>query len=469
MRDEKIIILAKQYQNEMSSKLQELGYHNISIFDDSKNLISQLEKLNFDIALIELPLDKDFNGIEASFHIQDFYEKPVLFITESSISKKLLKKALINYDFEYLKKPFLKEELYANIRLCLQKNQSKKELLKKEQLLNITLSNIGSGVIVLDTKGKVFYLNNMAQALTGFSEKEDLSKHINDIFITQNEKNEELIDFPSLTNNNTLETEVVAVLNNALLKNLKNEDKIPIDINTAPLKDEKNRILGAIIIFRNISQRIKMEKKLRLSLSEKELLLKEIHHRVKNSLQLTSSLLSIQSSEITDKTALQALKKSQDRIKTIALVHEKLYQSQNYKNIDIKKYLEDLLEYLKDSFDFKTHSITLVTNIESFSLKTKNVINCGLIINELILNSLEHAFKKDQKDKKIQVSFYKTSENHYTLKVQDNGKGFPADFSTKDTLSLGFELILQLVRQMKGEYNVSSKKGAEIKISFPAS
>jgi two-component sensor histidine kinase/predicted hydrocarbon binding protein len=216
-------------------------------------------------------------------------------------------------------------------------------------------------------------------------------------------------------------------------------------------------------------ERKKIEEDLKESLKEKELLLKEIHHRVKNNLQIISSLLNLQSATLQDKKLRQKFRESQDRIRSMALLHEVLYSNKDLDNVNSSRYFKALTQSLYGSYETSTKHISLNIRIDKRSekLPIDIAIPCGLIINELISNSLKYAFPK-QKRGKICVEMKATKGNHYTLRISDDGRGLPKTIAAEPSKTLGLQLVHALVDQLGGTIEMDGKKGAEFIISFGA-
>jgi two-component system, sensor histidine kinase PdtaS len=215
-------------------------------------------------------------------------------------------------------------------------------------------------------------------------------------------------------------------------------------------------------------QKTELEQKneiIRISLIEKETLLKEIHHRVKNNLQILSSLLNLQSQNVKNKKAIEALSESQQRLHSIALVHQKLYQNDNLAKINVKEYLEDLVETIHLSFYSKEKSVSYRLNIADVNLDVDTVVPLGLILNELVTNAYKYAFNKAN-DGALSIDLNKEDEHLYLLIVKDNGPGLPENLNIDETESLGLKLVSILVKQLEGTINVKSNNGAEFNINF---
>jgi len=216
-------------------------------------------------------------------------------------------------------------------------------------------------------------------------------------------------------------------------------------------------------VAQDVTDRVRYEKELKKSLKEKEVLLQEIHHRVKNNLAVISGLLSIQRFESNNETVNRMLSDSEMRIKTMALIHEKLYQSQSLSEIDLGYYIQDLAETIKTTMKPR-EEIMLNFNADSVLLNVNQAVPCGLILNELITNALNHAFT-EQKRGEIIVRV-KEEYDKVNITVSDNGKGLPADFKSESHGSMGFTIIDTLVKQLRGEIDIQSRKGTSVQLSF---
>ena len=201
------------------------------------------------------------------------------------------------------------------------------------------------------------------------------------------------------------------------------------------------------------------------SLSEKVVLLKEIHHRVKNNLQIISSLLSLQTRHITDKPTLEMFANSRNRIRAMASIHEKLYQSDDLAKVDFSHYLKGLADYLFQSYKISQQDIRFHSEVENVALDLDHAIPCGLMINELISNSLKYAYPAGRKGE-IRVRLAQ-SQTGYILQVADDGVGFPADVNFRSSESLGLQLINTLVSQLHGSIEMENHLGTHFTIKFP--
>jgi two-component sensor histidine kinase/predicted hydrocarbon binding protein len=213
-------------------------------------------------------------------------------------------------------------------------------------------------------------------------------------------------------------------------------------------------------------ERKKAEEKIKKSLEEKEILLKEVHHRVKNNLQIISSLLNLQSNYLQNSDSKSLFKEAQNRIKTLALVHEKLYKSEDVEYVNLREYITSIIDLLSYSFDKEYINVAYDINVKGFEkFDIEKAIPCGLIFNEIISNSYKYAFP-DENNGKIEISI-KNVDNFYEIVISDNGIGLPDDLDFDNLETLGFELIDSLVAQLEGTYQVKNKKGTKFSIKFP--
>jgi PAS domain S-box-containing protein len=231
---------------------------------------------------------------------------------------------------------------------------------------------------------------------------------------------------------------------------------------------QPQQILGVavdITAAKQLEEVRKAEEQLQASLRDKEVLLKEIHHRVKNNLQIVYSLLRLQYRRVEDRFAAEILMEAQNRIKAIALIHEKLYRSENLSQVNLTQYVPNLVAGLLHSYQTSSKPIQLNTDIEPISLDLDAAIPCGLILNELITNALKYAFPGDRLGE-IRVKFYKNPDHTATLVVQDNGIGLPRELNIAQTDSLGLGLVQDLVQQINGCLSIDRTQGTIFKITF---
>ncbi|MCI5207457.1 MAG: sensor histidine kinase, partial [Candidatus Electrothrix sp. ATG2] len=219
------------------------------------------------------------------------------------------------------------------------------------------------------------------------------------------------------------------------------------------------------LLEKEISDRIKAEKQQQASLAEKEALLKEIHHRVKNNMQIAASLMFLQSQSVENPEALHVLQDSQERIKSMGLVHELLYRSGDFSKVSFSEYIKALVESLQGSYtDYNQRDISLLVEAEGIALPVDTAVPCGLITNELITNSFKYAFP-DNKPGEIFVRFVR-EDDQYILTVGDNGVGLPVDYDWKSAKSLGLNLVRTLAGQLDAKVRFENDNGLKTSLAF---
>jgi len=231
-------------------------------------------------------------------------------------------------------------------------------------------------------------------------------------------------------------------------------------------------------IWYDITDRKKAEEDLNASLWEKEILLKEIHHRVKNNLQIITSLLDLQSDTVKNEELMQLYRESQNRIQTMAQIHEELYSSGDLAKIDVGHYIQNLVDRLQDSYGLFDVDLEIEVVTDDFSFNLDTAIPCGLIINEIVSNAMKHGFPEEWINQRrsetgeeipkgrILVELREGEEGNFNLTVRDNGIGLPHGIDLQKTESLGLQLVDMLTQQLNGKIEVNGTKGTEFRITF---
>lgn len=339
--------------------------------------------------------------------------------------------------------------------------KAQQRIQETETKLAAILQNLPKVVVYQSGSGKDFISENLTDMI-GYTPEDVLKeKHFFGNIIHPDDKKAVIDSLKGWHNKND---EGILIMEFRLKK--KNGDYIWIEDHMFKVSaDDGNSFLSGVLI--DVTERKLAEQKISQSLKEKELLLKEIHHRVKNNLQVVSSLLKLQSSYAKDQHSFDILLDSQNRVRSMALVHQKLYQSKDYSQIDFAEYLKQLSEHLLNVFKDYSNNIELEIKSEKFNLSINLAIPCGLIINELISNSLKYAFKGSAGGK-ITVELKSENETCYNIVISDNGVGFPNDIDYKDTKSLGLQLVNTLVGQLDGTISMEVTNGTKFNVSFSA-
>jgi PAS domain S-box-containing protein len=335
------------------------------------------------------------------------------------------------------------------------RKQTEEALRHENIFIEALFESVPGMLYVYDDKGTHIKHNKKHEEMTGYSE-EELS-HMNPL---------------SWYDDKADITRVEAAINDVFAKGygevdapmrIKNGEKLLMHFTGSRLiTDEKKYFVGVGV---DITARKQAEEKLQASLHEKETMLKEIHHRVKNNLQVISSLLGLQSSYIKDEESREIFQESQDRVRIMAQIHTMLYQSADLARVDFGGFIRDLAGRLQQSYGGAGSPIEIQTDIANVSLSIETSIPCGLILNELVANALKYAFPEG-KEGEIHIRM-RSEDNRVALTVQDNGIGFPASIDFRNTQSLGLELVNLLVGQMSGTIDMQVGGGTTWTITFP--
>jgi len=222
----------------------------------------------------------------------------------------------------------------------------------------------------------------------------------------------------------------------------------------------------AIERFKLLTKAAQTNAELERRIREKDILLSEIHHRVKNSLQVVSSLLSLEADGIHDPSVAGMLQNTQNRVRSMALIHQTLYQSKDFASVDFNAFLQCFVPTLIQSYSLGPEEIALEIHVAEIKLPLDAAIPCGLIVNELISNSLKHAFPEGRGGK-ITIQFAHDQGNHATLSVDDDGIGIPKDFNFENSDSLGIQLVYLLAGQLGGTVKVNHSSPTKLEVRFP--
>jgi len=246
----------------------------------------------------------------------------------------------------------------------------------------------------------------------------------------------------------------------------KDGSRVPIELFVHLARDEQGQMQYYYAFLTDITERQRTEQQLRASLQEKEQLLRELYHRTKNNMQVITSMLSLRARSANNPLVHKIFQEIQTRILSMAMVHEKLYQSQNLSSISLDSYIADLAKLLLATYRVKPNKITLSLNLEPISTLIDTAIPCGLVLNELISNALEHAFP-DKRAGEIQINLHRTAQGEINLEVADNGVGVPAGFDLRNTGTFGLPTALAIAEyQLQGQVVFATENGVKCQIHF---
>ena len=335
-------------------------------------------------------------------------------------------------------------------------------LKKSEQMFRLIAENMYDMIRLVDTQGTNLYSSPSHKAVLGYSPEERVGKSSFEVVHPDDMEKVQKI-FAEAFAEAFVESKPARVEYRT-----RHADGHYIWLETIGnfIYDDSGQITGGVLSSRDITNRKHAEEEIKRSLREKETLLAEIHHRVKNNMQIISSLLSLQSKDIEDERALSLIKNCEDRIRSMSLVHEKLYLSEDLSSIDFHDYMKDLSARLFQVHRVDSRVLSFSSQIKDVSFNIETAIPLGLIINELISNALKHAFPEGKKGSIAVELTQDKKREEYILTVTDDGIGFPEVTDYRNTETFGLQLVDMLTEQFHGTMELDRTKGTSFRITF---
>lgn len=323
--------------------------------------------------------------------------------------------------------------------------------------LETVIDSMAGALVVSDADRRITSVNRAALQLTGHAEDELLGRPFDEVCLPPRPDRSDA-DRAAETAGDGMLARAERVLRR------RGGTEVPVSFSGAELRDRDGVLRGYVCVALDLTERKRIEERLRRSLAEKELLLREVHHRVKNNMQVVSSLLAMQSSSLSDPESIERFENSQNRIRSMALIHEQLYQSADLAEIDLHGYLELLTRHLAESCGLND-GVRLELEVDDFAFDIDRSLACGLIVNELVANSFKHAFP-DGAEGTIRIAVRRRNEGECELVVADDGRGLGQKIErVRETL--GMSLVETLATQLGGRLHVNGAPGVEVRIVFP--
>lgn len=351
--------------------------------------------------------------------------------------------------------------LRGAVRDITERKQSEEKINELSQRLTYHVDNSPLAVIEWGADMRITRWSNMAERIFGWKAEEVIGKRMEDFHWIYLEDTQQVED---------VSTDLQTGSNLRRFSSNRNYRKdgtvVHCEWYNSSLMDESGKLRSIMSLVLDVTKRKQAEKKILESLKEKEVLLKEIHHRVKNNLQIISSLISLQTDSLANEQLTSAMGDVRDRVRTIALVHEKLYQTEDIARLDFAEYAADLLTYLWEANHGSIGKVHLSTAVASLILPIEMAVPCGLILNELASNALKHAFPSGLGGEVAVTLEHDHAKGSVCLRVRDNGIGLPVDLDWHQSSSLGLRLVQILAGQIGGTVQTGPGPGTEFQISF---
>jgi len=334
-------------------------------------------------------------------------------------------------------------------------------LRSSEESLSITLQSIGDGVIATDIDGRVTRMNPTAQQLTGWNFADAQGRPLEEVFDIINAFSREAVPNPV---KKVLELgQIVGLANHTVLRS-RNGEEYHIADSASPIRDSQGVVRGVVLVFSDVSERYKAERAIQSLLEEKDLILREVHHRVKNNMNTMKSLLFLQSQTVDDPHVSMALQDAGNRLQSMYVLYEKLYRSSSFNEVSLVDYIPALIDEVLDIFP-NSPMVGVETHIAPISVDTKIVSTLGIIINELITNSMKYAFR-DRTEGTLAVTVENQGDS-LQMVVQDDGPGLPESVGFENSNGFGLMLVGNLAKQLRGELAIERTGGTKIILQFP--
>ena len=326
------------------------------------------------------------------------------------------------------------------------------------EVMRLAVEASPSGMVMIDSDGDIVLVNSSAESMFGYRREELMSQSL-EVLVPHRYRNKH----QGLRQGFSREPKTRTMGEGQELYALrKNGEEFPVEIGLNPIVTDQGMMILASVL--DITERKRHERQLKSALREKEVMLAEIHHRVKNNLQIIDSLLAMQLDNVSDEKARYLLSDSQDRIRSMAIIHQTLYQSNDFANVASGTVIRTLVNNLAQSYGVnERRGVRIDVVTDEITMRLEDSIPLGLIVNELVSNSLKHGFP-EQREGCIEVSFKRVGEGQVRLDVLDDGVGLPPEKASSD--SLGLRLVESLSDQLEAELTISQRDPTRFSVQF---
>jgi len=442
VEDQKIIAL------EIKERIEEMGHKVVAMAVSGQQAIDKATEHVPDLIIMDIRLEDTMDGIEAADIIKQLLDIPVIFLTAYA-DDKILQRAKITCPFGFIVKPLDERELKSAIIIALHKNSIEKKLKESE---------IKYKTIVNSLEGYFFITDSEKNVIANNQNVENLKK------LTDSSKCYAILHGYNKPCPECVYDDVLKGTTTRIEKYDKKNDKWFYQITTPVIINNKSSFFQHLVL--DITDRKRNEESLMNLAKEKEVMLREIHHRVKNNLQLMLSLVRMQNSKSENDVVKSNLKVIENRLNSMALIHEDLYSSDNLTKVQFKHYVERLINHLIKAMGIDPEMIKIKQDIAKVNLSIDLAIPIGIIINELVTNSLKHAYNGTQEGN-INIVFCRDESDFY-LDVTDDGFGLPDGFNFDKPSGLGLQIVKSLCWQLSCKPEIKTEKGTSFRFKINA-
>ena len=431
--------------------------------DSRAELLAKIPVFNPDLIISDFNMPQ-LNALEALELLQAHdYKIPFILVTGSQteeVAVDCIRKGANDYILKYslTRLPSAIENVLKNHEIEKEKLNAEKRLKHSEERYRFVVENIKEVIFQTNEDGEFTFLNSAWAKITGYTNLESLQKPLTR-FLHPDDRVKVFNLYQQLWHNETIEKRYEVRFE------AKNGQELWFDINPQILYDQDHNIIGTFGSLRDITWQKRSERRLKASLEEKDILLKEVYHRVKNNLQVIASMLSIQNMYLEDEQMKKILEDSQNRIFSIALVHQKLYASNDLSSISMADYFRELVGQIAGLYS--DEQVDMVLDVENIKLDIDTIMPMGLITNEIITNSFKYAFRGVD-NPQIKLNISRNMRNQIVFKIGDNGRGFQEPPNLDRPQSLGMQLINLLSSQLNATLNLKNRNGVVYTLIFTA-
>lgn len=439
--------------------LKDLGYDHVVVVDNGDEALKKIASKEVDLVFLDIRIKGTKDGIEIGEIINKTFESIPFFYLTASTDKHTIERACKTKPYSIIHKPYDIKVLEQAMSSVLNYIQSTKvsSSLSSSHVLDMIVETANIGICVTDIHGKFVKVNQAYCEIYGYTRQELIGQDFTLVLPENTKKYAANLHFEfiqGLTEESSGEWKVIDKQGN--------EKEIYL---TAGRMITETGERYKITTITDITERKQNLEKLKKALHEKDTFAREFHHRVKNNFNIISGLLFLQSEKVREKPDIYTLfQESINRIKTMSVIHEQLYNQESFSKIDLREYVTALSNNLQSACIASEESVTIHLHIDDVVLDVDKAIACGLIINEALSNSLKYAFEADQAGEiKLNISNH---DQRVNIKISDNGKGLPSNFDLENSRTLGMQLIKILSNQLNGKLSVNTEQGTVINLTF---